>query len=335
MASIFLAIKLGSTTTTIYRQGDGLVLKEPSLIAVSGTGHNKEIKAIGYEAQRLIGRTTSSVNVVSPIVDGTIHNSDLAASMLRGFVRKVCPDRLFKPNVRALVCVPLGVSLADKKTFQKVCYSAGITDVTLLPAILCTAIGQDIKTENNYGKLIVNIGGGCTNIAVIASNTIVNGISVGIGGSQINTAIEKYVLDKHNLVISSTTADKIKQDVASLFETYSVSCDIDGIDNTTHEPRSVTITSTEIYPIMDYYYSKICTAIESVVNACSPDLVSDINKEGGYFSGSGVVYPGIEKYLKRKLNMQAHITEVSKTDIWGAGKLLDDPLLLKKLVLAN
>lgn len=335
MASIFLAIKLGSTTTTIYRQGDGLVLKEPSLIAVSGSGHNKEIKAIGYEAQRLIGRTASSVSVVSPIVDGTIHNSELAASMLRGFVRKVCPDRFFKPNIRALLCVPLGVSLTDKKAFQKACYSAGITDVTLLPAILCTAIGQDINIENNYGKLMVNIGGGCTNIAVVASNTIVSGVSIGVGGTQINTAIEKYVLDKYNTVISPTTADKVKQDVASLFSSYSVTSDIDGIDNTTHETRQITITSEEIYPIMDYYYSKICTAVESVVNSCSPDLVSDVYKEGGYFSGSGVVYPGIEKYLKKRLNMQVHITEVSKTDIWGAGKLLDDPLWLKKLVLAN
>ena len=202
MASIFLAIKLGSTTTTIFRQGDGLVLKEPSLIAVSGNMQNRETKAIGYEAQRLVGRSASNTTIVSPIAHGLVNNVDLASAMLRGFIRKVCPDKLFKPNVRALLCVPLGISLADKKVFEKVCYAAGISDVTIMPAILCSAIGQNLDIEGKYGKLVVNIGGGCTNIAVIANNTIINGASIGIGGTKINTAIEQYVLDKYNLKIS-------------------------------------------------------------------------------------------------------------------------------------
>lgn len=335
MASIILAIKIGSTTTTIYRQGEGLVLREPSMIAVSGVGHNKEVKAIGYEAQRMVGRTSSNVQVVSPVVEDVVRNAELATSMLRGFVRKVCPDKFFKQNVRAVLCVPLGVSLADKKTFQKVCYGAGISDVTIIPAILCTAIGQNINIEGNYGKLIVNIGGGCTNIAVVANNTIVNGISVGIGGTQINTAIEQYVLTKYNLKISPNTADKIRSDVASLVASYSVSSEIDGVDSTTHETKTLTITSGEIFPIMEHFYDKICSAIESIINSCPTDIVNDIYKDGGYFSGKGINYPGTEKYLKKRLNLQPHIPEEVKTDIWGAGKLLDDPLWLKKLVLAN
>ena len=333
MASILLAIKLGSTTTTIFRQGDGLVLKEPSLIAVAGNIKEREIKAIGYEAQRLVGRSSSNIKVVSPVVNGVINNVDLATAMLRGFVRKVCPDKLFKPSIRAVVCVPLGISEADKKIIQKVCYSAGISDCIIMPAIICSAIGLDLDLEGKYGKLVVNIGGGCTNIAVIANNSIINGISASIGGTKINTAIEKYVLDKYNLQISNSTAEKLKQDIASLFETYTATTDIDGIDVITKENKTVAITSHEIYPIMDYHYNKICQAIETVVNMCPPDIISDIYKDGGYFGGSQIIYPGLEKYLKKKLNMPIHISDKSKTDIWGAGKLLDDPLWLKKILL--
>lgn len=333
MASIFLAIKLGSTTTTIFRQGDGLVLKEPSLIAVSGNLKNREVKAIGYEAQRLVGRSASNTSIVPPIVHGLVNNVELATAMLRGFVRKVCPDKLFKPNIRALLCVPLGISLSDKKTFEKVCYSAGISDVTIMPAILCSAIGQNLDIEGKYGKLVANIGGGCTNIAVIANNTIVNGVSIGIGGTKINTAIEQYVAEKYNLKISLSSAEKIKQDVASLFDSYSATTDIDGLDLTTKENRTIAISSQEIHPIMNHYYEKICQTIETVVNMCPPDIISDVYKSGAHLSGSQCTYPGLEKYLKHRLNMPITISEVSKTDIWGASKLLDDPLWLKKLLL--
>ncbi len=333
MASIFLAIKLGSTTTTIFRQGDGLVLKEPSLIAISGNMKNREVKAIGYEAQRLVGRSSSNTSIIAPIVHGVVNNVELATIMLRGFIRKVCPDKLLKPSIRALLCVPLGISLADKKVIQKVCYSAGISDVTIMPAILCSAIGQELNIEDKYGKLVVNIGGGCTNIAVVANNTIVNGISASIGGTKINTAIEQYVSDKYNLTISNSTAEKIKQDVASLFDSYSAVTDVDGIDNSTKENRTVAITSKEIYPIMEFYYLKICDAIETVINMCPPDIIHDIHKSGAYISGSQSSYPGIERFLKQHLNMPVHISDIGKTDIWGASKLLDDPLRLKKLLL--
>ncbi len=335
MSNVYLAIKMGSTTTTIFRQGDGLVLKEPSLIAVAGSGVKKEIRAIGYAAEEMQGRTANGISVVSPIVDGIINNSELATIMLRGFIKKVCPDRLFKPSIRVLLCVPLGVTLQEKKIFQRVCYSAGITDVTIMPAILCNAIGLDLDIDNKYGKLIVNIGGGCTNIAVVAQNTIINGISLNVGGRKINSAIEQYVREKYNAIISNATAEKIKQDVASLIETYASTTDFEALDSNTNDTKLITISSSEIYPIMEYYYSKICNAIETVVNSCSPDIISDIYKDGGYFSGSQITFPGTEKFLKQKLGMTIHVNEIQKTDIWGAGKLIENPLWLKKIVLAN
>lgn len=335
MASVLLAIKLGSTMTTIYRQGDGLVLREPTLIATSGSGRGKDVVAIGYEAQSVHGRTDEDITVVSPIVEGSVQNADLAALMLRGFIRKVCPERLFRPSVRALICLPIGVTAEQEKVYQKVCYSAGLSDVKFLPAILCTAVGLGLDLESNYGKLVVNLGGGCTNIAVIANNTIINGIAVGIGGKRINSAIEKHILDKYNLVIGPETAERIKQEVASLFPTYSATTTVEGVVAGSMSTRSIAINSAEIYPIMDYFYSKIAEAILSVVNSCAPDIIGDIFKDGGYFCGSGSSFPGVERYLKGKLNFQVHLSEISKTDIWGAGKLLDEPVMLKKLMIKN
>lgn len=333
MSSILLAIKLGSTTTTIFRQGDGLVLREPSLIAISGSIKDREIKAIGYEAQQLVGRSATSTHVVSPINHGLISNVELASSMLRGFIRKVCPDKIFKPNIRAILCTPIGISLTEKKAFEKVCYSAGISDVTVMPAILCSAIGQNLDIEEKYGKLVVNIGGGCTNVAIIANNTILNGASISIGGTKINTAIEQYIAEKYNLKISSQTAEKIKNDVGSLFATYSSSTDITGIDLLSMENRTIAVTSQEIYPIMQLHFNKICDTIETLTNMCPTDIISDIHKSGINISGSQCSFPGLEKFFKQRLSIPAKISEISKTDIWGAGKLLDDPILLKKILI--
>lgn len=333
MSSILLAIKLGSTTTTIFRQGDGLVLREPSLIAISGSIKSREVKAIGYDAQQLVGRSASTTHVISPISNGLVNNSELAGAMLRGFIRKVCPDKLFKPNIRAILCTPIGISLAEKKAFEKVCYSAGISDVTIMPAILCSAIGQNLDIEEKYGKLVVNIGGGCTNIAIIANNTILNGASLSVGGTTISTAIEQYIAEKYHLKISSQCAEKIKNDVGSLLASYSASTDVSGIDLTSKENQTIVITSQEIYPIMQQYFNKICDTIETFANMCQPDIISDVYKGGVHISGSQCSYPGLEKFFKQRLGMPAKISEISKTDIWGASKLLDDPIQLKKILI--
>lgn len=202
-----------------------------------------------------------------------------------------------------------------------------------MPAILCSAIGQNLDIEEKYGKLVVNIGGGCTNVAIIANNTILNGASISIGGTKINTAIEQYIAEKYNLKISSQTAEKIKNDVGSLFATYSSSTDITGIDLLSMENRTIAVTSQEIYPIMQLHFNKICDTIETLTNMCPTDIISDIHKSGINISGSQCSFPGLEKFFKQRLSIPAKISEISKTDIWGAGKLLDDPILLKKILI--
>ena len=325
MSKQLIALKLGSTTTTIFKQGEGLVLKEPSMIAVSGYLKSREIKAIGNEAKRMQGRTSGNVSVISPINAGVITDSELATAMLKGFLKRIFPKQLFKPNIKAILCVPLGISINEKKTFEKVCYNAGIADVTLLPAVLCSPIGDNIPIHTNTGKLIVNIGGGCTNIAAIALNTIVTGVNISVGGTNINTAIEKLILEKYNLYISEGTADRIKQEVCSLLENNTASTEVQGVNASTKETETVVITSSDIYPIMVHYFSKIADAIASVIRSCPPDIASDITTHGIYLFGGHSQISGTSRFFRQKLKLAIHKSENAKTDIFGAAKLLDNP----------
>ncbi len=330
--NILLAIKLGSTTTTIYREGEGMVLNEPSLVAVSGSLHTKEIKAVGTEAERLLGRTAEGTNIVAPISSGVITDDDMAVTMLKYFLHKVCPRRLIKPNIRALVCVPVGLTKDEKKTYEKVCYRAGINDIFMLPAIVCDAIGDDVRIDTAVGKLCLAIGGGCTNVAAISMNNIISGVSVDMGGNNINTAIEKQLFNDYNLILGEGVSERIKQEVCSLHENYLASMDVCGIDATTKQAKSVTITSKELYPIMTHYFDRIVEIVQNVIAACPPDIISDITTEGIFVYGGLCPTPGLEKFFQKRLNLPVHISENGKTDIAGAGKLLENPHMLRQLI---
>ena len=325
MSKQLIALKLGSTTTTIYKQGEGLVLKEPSMIAVSGTIKSREIKAIGKEAKKMQGRTGGTATVVSPINAGVITDSDLAAAMLKGFLKKIMPRKLFKPNIKALLCVPLGITVNEKKAFERVCYNAGIADVSLIPSIICSAIGENIPINTSTGKLIVNIGGGCTNIAAFAMNQIITGICASVGGANINMAIEKYILENFGLMISDGTADHIKHEVCSLLENDTASTEVQGISVETKESQSIVVCSKDLYSITTHYYEKVAEAIASVIATCPPDIVADINREGIYVFGSHCQINGLAKFLRQKLGVIINMSENNRNDIMGAAKLLDNP----------
>ena len=325
MSKQLIALKLGSTTTTIFKQGEGLVLKEPSMIAVSGYLKSREIKAVGKEAKRMQGRTSGSISVVSPINAGVITDTELATAMLKGFLKRISPRQFFKPNIKAILCVPLGISVDEKKAFEKVCYGAGIADVTLIPAIICSAIGDSLPINTSAGKLIVNIGGGCTNIAAMAMNNIITGINISVGGANINTAIEQYVLERFNLHISDGSSEKIKQEVGSLLPNNTATTEVQGVNINTKESESVLISSMDIYPIMTHYYSKIAEAISSVISSCPPDIANDIARDGIYVFGGHSHISGLTKFLRELLKINVLISENAKTDIFGAAKILDNP----------
>lgn len=334
MATSLIALKLGSTVTTIYRDGEGMVLREPSLIATAGSIKSREVRAVGNAAKRLLGRTSDGLQVISPVSGGVIIDSELASLMLKHFLKKIqTRPKLLKDNIRAIVCVPLGINITERKTLEKVCYDAGINDVILMPAIICSAIGDNIKIDTPEGRLLVNIGGGTTNIAVMANNQIITGVSIDLGGTNITVAIERLIQEKYNLRVGEGSAEELKQNIASLHEDSNLTGEISGVDLDTKESRTITISSNEIRVILEHYYSKIIEAISSCISNCPPDIIKDISLDGIHLFGGGAYISGIEKFFRDKTGLEIKISENAKTDIYGAAKLIDDPNMLRDILL--
>lgn len=335
MGTIMLAIKLGSSTTTIYRESEGFILKEPSLVALTGSVKGREVCAVGFEAKRLQGRTGGDnlTSVVAPIYEGVITNTELASEMLKAFIAKVCPKKLFKPNLRALVCVPLGITLAEKLAFEKTCYQAGISDVILVPSIICSAIGKGVDISSTTASMVVGIGGGCTDIAVVGQNMLINGVNVGMGGTNIDKAIEQQILAKFNLIIGDNTAERIKKEIGSLYINDTNEIEISGQDNSTKESKTLKISAIDIYPAVEHYYSKISESIASVLAICPPDVVADVTRTGIHFVGGDSKIIGLEKYFRTKLNISIKISDdADDLDMIGAAELLENNELLKKIL---
>lgn len=335
MSTNFIGIKLGSTTTCIYKLGNGIVLKEPSLIAMPTNLKIKDVQAVGNEAKELYGRTSDNITIYSPISNGVIHYENLAILMLKGFLKKIFPTKQFGQNIKAVLCVPLGLSPAEKKQFEIVCFKAGIADVYIVPDVLSYAIGSglDIKTDNS--AFVVNIGGDTTNIASISNYSIINGYNIALGGNIINVAIAKYIEESYGIKISPEQAEQVKVEVCSLFDSYTATTTIMGINKNKNEKQELTISASELYPIINHYYSKITDAIVSIIQSSDPEIVSDIAKNGIYVYGGGSAIVGLEKYLFEKLKLKINISDIPQTDIMGTAELIKYPQLLKKILKNN
>ncbi len=335
MSTFYIGLKLGSTTTCIYKSGNGVVLREPSLIAMPTNIKIKDVKAIGNDAKKLLGRTSENITIYSPISNGVIQYEELAVLMLKGFLKKIFPNRTFGQNIKAIVCVPLGLSAAEKKQFEIVCFKAGIADVYIIPDVISYALGNgiDIKTENS--AFVVNIGGDTTNIASISNFSIVDGYNFAIGGSIINVAIAKYIEESYSVKVSPDQAEKLKIEICSLFENYTASSTIIGVNNKTNLKQELTISATELYPIINHYYSKIADAISAIIQSSAPEIVSDIARNGIYFYGGGTAIIGLEKFMFEKLNFKINISDIPKADILGTAELIKYPQLLKRIIKNN
>ena len=332
MANYYIGLKIGSTTTCIYKSGNGIVLKEPTLVAVPTNLKNKDIKAIGDDAKRLIGRTPMGITIISPISNGVIQYEELAVSMLKGFLKKVFPSKSFGQNIKAILTVPIGISPAEKKQFETVCYRAGIADVFIIPDVMAYAVGNGIDVQSEISNLIVNIGGDTTNIATISNFSLINGYTLSIGGNIINVAIAKYIDETYNIFISKEQAEILKFEICSLFETYSIDYEITGLNKKTQLKEQITINSSELFPIVKHYYGKIAEAINSVIQSSDPEVISDISKNGIYFYGNGSAMIGLEKFMAEQTSFKINSPDTSRSNILGTGVMIKYPQLLKKVL---
>lgn len=332
MATEIIGLKLGSTTTSIYKVGNGIVLREPSLIAMPTNVRSKDVRAIGNDARRLIGRVNENISIFSPIVGGVVQYEELAVLMLKGFLKKIFPVRSFGQNIKAVLSVPLGITPAEKKQFEVVCFKAGLADVFIVPDVISFAVGSGIDIKSETSNLVVNIGGDTTNIAIINNYSIVQGYNFSLGGNIINIAIAKYIEETYNFEIGLPEAERLKDEICSLFEDFTASKELVGINKKTQMKEKFVIHANELYPIIRNYYGKIADAINSIIQSSPPEIIADIAKNGIYFYGGGSYIIGLEKFMFDATKFKIKISDIPRSNMIGIGEMIKVPSLLKRVL---
>lgn len=330
MAIVEIAIDIGSSNTVIYKKGSGVVLREPTLIALQNTQkHNYKVLAVGLEAKKLQGKTGEDVTIVSPVVEGVIKNTELAVEMIKYFLSKITKG--FE-KFKALVVVPCGVTEEEIKDFQKVMFSSGIGRVSFVSSLVCLALGSK-NTQANHSQLIVNIGGGKTEIGAVINASVLSGCTISYGGRSIDNAIVEFLQETHNIKISNVTAEKIKNEIASLYETDRSNIEIAGADVMSNRFVSDVVAAREIRPVIADGLSRIVATILAVIGECAPDVVADIHNKGIYLSGGVSQLVGIEEFMSKILEIPVVVLDQPEnTVILGAGKLLNDSVLYAEVV---
>lgn len=335
MATSFIGLELGSNTTWIYKSGNGIVLKEPSLIAMTTNLKEKEIEAVGLDAQNLIGKAPANVTIFSPISNGVVAFEELAVLMLKEYLKKVFPVRSFSLKIKAILLIPLGISSEEKKQFEIVCFKAGITEVYLVPEVLSFALANNIDIKSKTSRFFVNIGSDTTNISIVSNHSIINGYNISIGGSIINVGIKKYLEDKYSIRISLEQAEELKIEVGSLYDNYNAKLSVIGINTKTQAKEQVTITSADLLPTIRYFYGKIAEAIKSIITSSGNEILSDILKIGIYYYGGATEIAGFEYFMSKIIGYKVKIIENSNKKILGTKNLINSPEELKKILKNN
>lgn len=333
MAAIEIAIDLGSSFTTIYKKGSGIVLKEPSVVCIQAGGKNLKVIEVGLKAKKMQGRTGENLVIVSPICEGIVKNMELAVVMLKSFIQKIVPASLVKSKISALVCVPCGVTDEELKDLEKVIYLSGIGKLQFVPSVIASAMGDRLKTSSPRGYVVVNIGGGTTEVAVISLNTILNACSIGIGGKLMDISVSEYIKDHYNILISGATAEKIRKDIGSLYDSDKSNIEFSGADISSSRPVTDVIGAGDVKTAVCYFYDRIAEAVQVTINSCKPDIIADITDTGIIVAGGAALITGLEQYFKSCLNLPVTLSEQPENAvILGAAALINDQRLLQAVI---
>lgn len=290
-----VGIDLGTANVLIYIQGKGIVLNEPSVVAINRD--TEEILAVGEEARQMLGRTPGNIVAVRPLKDGVISDFDTTERMLKYFIRKTCgTSRFFKPTI--MVCVPSGVTEVEKRAVSEAASMAGAKRVFLMEEPIAAAIGAGLDIMRPDGVMIIDIGGGTTDVAVISLGGIVASQSVKVAGDKLDEAIIRHMRKVHKLYIGERTAEQLKFAVGTAFpREESVSMECRGRDMISGLPVSVTVTSEEIYDALDEPLTTICDTIHSVLEMAPPEVAADISTSGIVLTGGGALLYGMDRRI--------------------------------------
>ena len=317
-----IGIDLGTATVIAYVKGKGIVLREPSVVAVdNNTG---EVLAVGKEARRMLGRTPGNIVATRPLRDGVISNYTVTEKMLKYFINKICGKFVFSPRI--MICIPSQVTEVEKKAVIDAASQAGARKVFLIEEPIAAVIGAGIDISKPCGNMVVDIGGGTTDIAVISLGGSVVSESLKVAGDKFDEAIVKYIKKKHNIMIGERTAEDLKINIGCVYpKIQDTEMEIRGRDLVTGLPKNVTIYSSEMLEALMEPAMMIVDSVHSVLEKTPPELAADISDRGIYMTGGGCLIDGLDKLLQSKTGINVMIAQEAISCVaLGTGKALDN-----------
>jgi len=322
-----LSIDLGTANTLIYSRGHGIVLDEPSVVAIredSGRG-GRVVEAVGVEAKNMLGRTPGNITAIRPLKDGVIADFTVTEKMLQHFIRKAHGTRYFRPSPRVLVCVPYGSTQVERRAIRESAEGAGARKVLLIPEPMAAAIGAGMPVHEARGSMVLDIGGGTSEVAVISLNGIVYAASVRIGGDRFDEAITNYVRRNYGILIGEATAERIKHEIGSAFPGQEVrEISVKGRNLSEGVPRSFTLNSNEILEALQEPLQGIVGAVKEALEQTPPELGADVADRGIVLSGGGAMLRDIDKLLMEETGLPVVIADDPLTCVArGGGRVIE------------
>ncbi len=316
-----IGIDLGTASVIAYVKGKGIVLREPSVVAVDS--NTSDVLAVGREARRMLGRTPGNIVATRPLRDGVISNYTVTERMLKYFINRVCGRFVFAPRI--MICIPSQVTEVEKKAVIDAATQAGARKVYLIEEPIAAAIGAGIDISKPCGNMVVDIGGGTTDIAVISLGGSVVSTSLKVAGDKFDEYIVKYIKKKHNIMIGERTAEDLKINIGCVYpKMQDIEMDIRGRDLIDGLPKTVTVYSSEMLEALIEPALMIVDAVHSVLERTPPELAADISDKGIYMTGGGCLVDGLDKLLKEKTGINVMIAQDAISCVaLGTGKALD------------
>ncbi|HOB35080.1 MAG TPA: rod shape-determining protein [Bacillota bacterium] len=332
-----IGIDLGTANTYVYVKGKGILVREPSVVAIQKTKDKDVILAVGEEAKQMIGRTPGNIVAIRPMKDGVIADFDITHEMLRHFIGQAYRRSWFKRKPRVVVCVPSGVTAVEERAVKEATMEAGAREVYLIEEPMAAALGAGLPVSEPNGSMVVDVGGGTTDVAIIALGGIVTHRAIRVGGDEMDESITHYIKRKYNVMIGERTAENVKITIGSAMpEKEDKTMDIRGRDMVTGLPKTLKLTAKEINAAMQDPINSILEAIKVTLEKTPPELAADIMDRGIVMTGGGSLLDGFDRLISKETGMPVVVAENALDCVaLGTGKVLAEMNLLRRIALGS
>ena len=328
-----IGIDLGTANTVVHLKDKGIVVREPSVVAINET--TGQVLAVGDDAKEMLGRTPGNIKAIRPMKDGVIANFDITGMMLKYFIKKAVGGGMFKPRV--VVCIPSGVTEVERRAVEEAVLQAGAKEVFLIEEPMAAAIGANMPIGEPTGSMIVDVGGGTTEVAVISLGGIVTSRSLRVAGNELDDAITTYVKKKHNLMIGDRTAEDIKTQIGSVFDTGEIeTMEIRGRDLINGLPKTIVVTSEEVRKALREPVAEIIDAVKATLEITPPELSADVINSGIKLAGGGALLKGLGALLTEETGIPVYVAENPIDCVaLGTGQALDEISAIRQVFVSN